>query len=68
MVHGTVKWFNDAKGVGIIECEDHTEVFVHWSRIAVDGFKLLDDGQPVELRVVNGPRGLEASTVVPAFA
>lgn len=65
MVHGTVKWFNADKGYGFIEIEGQADVFVHWSRIAVDGFKTLEDGQSVELTVVDGPKGREAEGVTP---
>lgn len=64
MVQGTVKWFNASKGYGFIEVEGQGDVFVHWSRIKSDGFKTLDDGQVVELEVVDGPKGREAQEVV----
>lgn len=65
MVRGTVKWFNPEKGYGFIEVEGHDDVFVHWSKIAIDGFKTLDDGQLVDLEVVDGPKGREAQGVAP---
>lgn len=64
MAQGTVKWFNAVKGYGFIETEGHDDVFVHWSRIAVEGYKTLDDGQQVTFDVVEGPKGLEAHSVV----
>ncbi|WP_293780780.1 cold shock domain-containing protein [uncultured Aeromicrobium sp.] len=65
MMRGTVKWFNPEKGYGFIEIEGHDDVFVHWSKIAIDGFKTLDDGQVVDLDVVEGPKGREAHGVSP---
>lgn len=64
MVQGTVKWFNADKGYGFIEVEGQGDVFVHWSKIKSDGYKTLEDGQPVELEVVDGPKGREAQEVV----
>lgn len=64
MVQGTVKWFSPDKGYGFIEVEGEEDVFVHWSKIRSDGFKTLDEGQQVELVVVDGPKGREASDVV----
>ena len=48
MTRGKVKWFNDAKGYGFIEQESGEDVFVHFSAIAMDGFKTLSEGQEVE--------------------
>lgn len=64
MVHGTVKWFNADKGFGFIAVEGEEDVFVHWSKIKTDGYKTLDDGQSVELDVVDGPKGREAQDVI----
>ena len=65
MVHGTVKWFNSHKGCGFIAVDGQDDVFVHWSKIAINGFKTLEDGQTVELEVVDGPKGREAENVQP---
>ncbi len=63
MVKGTVKWFNDSKGFGFIEQENGSDVFVHFSAIAGNGFKSLSEGDAVEFEVVNGPKGLQAANV-----
>ena len=44
---GTVKWFNNAKGWGFISRGDGSDVFVHYSQIAGDGYKTLRQGQMV---------------------
>lgn len=62
---GTVKWFNAEKGYGFIETESNGDVFVHFSAIQKDGFKTLDEGQAVELDIVDGARGKQAANVVP---
>jgi len=61
---GTVKWFNAEKGYGFIQTEEGQDVFVHFTAIQGEGFKSLDEGQPVEFNVVEGNRGPQAEDVV----
>ena len=63
MALGTVKWFNDAKGFGFIKQEDETDVFVHYSQIAGDGFRTLEEGQAVQFELKEGPKGMFAENV-----
>ena len=63
MINGTVKWFNDAKGLGFIEQEGGGDVFVHFSAIEMDGFKTLTQGEPVSFTVIEGPKGPQAQNV-----
>lgn len=63
MAQGTVKWFNDAKGYGFISQETGEDVFVHFSAITMEGFKTLQEGEPVEFEVTQGPKGLQAANV-----
>ena len=63
MERGRVKWFNAEKGFGFIEREGGNDVFVHFSAIAMDGFKTLEEGQEVEFEVVEGAKGPQAANV-----
>jgi CspA family cold shock protein len=62
---GTVKWFNATKGFGFIGRETGEDVFVHFSSINMEGFKKLEENQRVEFSIEQGPKGLQASNVVP---
>ncbi|MBM3122140.1 MAG: cold-shock protein [Chloroflexi bacterium] len=62
---GTVKWFNATKGYGFIGRDDGEDVFVHFSAIQAEGYRKLEEGQVVEFSVESGPKGLQASNVVP---
>ena len=61
---GTVKWFNNQKGYGFISDENGKDVFVHYSGLAGDGCKSLDEGQKVEFDVQDGAKGPQAVNVV----
>ncbi|MBL3593781.1 MAG: cold-shock protein [Synergistaceae bacterium] len=63
-LQGTVKWFNDAKGYGFITTDEGKDVFVHFSAIAMDGFKSLAEGQRVEFDITQGQKGEQAVNVV----
>jgi CspA family cold shock protein len=64
-VTGTVKWFNATKGFGFLAQPDGEDVFVHFSAIQTEGYRTLQEGQTVEFTVSKGPKGLQASNVVP---
>ena len=61
---GTVKFFNEAKGFGFITRESGPDVFVHYSAIRGEGFRSLEEGQPVEFETVDSPKGLQARDVI----
>jgi len=62
---GTVKWFSSEKGFGFISQEDGPDVFVHFSAIAGEGYKNLEENQKVEFELSQGPKGPQASNVRP---
>jgi cold shock protein len=64
MSEGTVKWFNSRKGYGFIASADGKDVFVHYSNISGDGFKNLEEGDPVTFDIVQGEKGLRAENVI----
>ena len=65
MEKGKVKWFNAEKGFGFIEREGGTDVFVHFSAIAMDGYKTLQEGAEVQFDIVEGMKGAQAANVTP---
>ena len=63
-VTGTGKWFKRGKGYGFIAREGGPDVFVHYSAIQSEGFRTLEEGQQVEFTIEQGPKGLQAASVV----
>jgi CspA family cold shock protein len=61
---GIVKWFNNAKGYGFVVADGNQEdIFVHFSAIAMDGYRTLKEGQKVQFEVTEGPKGLHAEEI-----
>jgi cold shock protein len=64
---GVVRWYSEEKGYGFLAPDDGTEdVFVRYSAIEGDGFRSLDEGQPVTFLTGSDGRGPRASEVRPA--
>ena len=57
VVHG-------AKGYGFIQRSNGEDVFVHFSAIESSGYKTLNEGEAVEFECQQGPKGLNAASVV----
>jgi cold shock protein len=63
-VAGTVKWYNPAKGFGFIAAEDQgKDVFVHRSVLERAGIPDLQEGQRVQISVVQSQKGREATAI-----
>ena len=62
--NGTVKWFSQEKGYGFLQREGGPDVFVHYSQIQGNGFKVLYEGEEVEFDIVEEAKGPKASNVV----
>lgn len=63
MKEGTVKWFNAKKGFGFISDAEGNDIFVHFSALNMEGFKVLEDGDKVQFEVVEGEKGPQAANV-----
>ena len=68
MSHSNQKWHNfrgtGPKGYGLIEPDGGgRDVFVHYSAIQGEGYKMLSEGQPVEFEIIEGEKGPQASNV-----
>ena len=64
MPTGSIKWFDDTRGVGFITCDDgSSDVFLHFPNIMVTGHKTVDAGQRVAFQIFQGPKGPQAELV-----
>ena len=63
---GTIKWFSNRKGYGVITRDDGVDYFVHHSNIVKNGFKTLHDGDIVSFEAsrIDGTR-IKAVNVKP---
>ena len=63
-MQGVSKWFDAKKGYGflinpeVVDDEGKTrDIFVHWTKITMDGFKKLEQGETVEFDLVTADTG-----------
>lgn len=62
-IHGTVKWFDPRKGFGFIVGPDEQDIFVHFTVIDGDGFRVLKDGVAVCYDAEENDKGWRATKV-----
>ena len=60
-----MKWFNDRKGFGFVTLDNGVEIFVHYSGIVGEGYRTLQQGQRVQIKVEDTDKGPQASGVIP---
>ncbi|MHB0977433.1 MAG: cold-shock protein [Candidatus Aquicultorales bacterium] len=63
MPKGTVKWFSNQKGYGFIAREDGPDVYVHFTGIAGEGYRTINEGDVVEFDIQEDPKGDRAINV-----
>ena len=63
-VGGSVKWFDETKGFGFVASNDGgKDVFIHISILRPANIAQLAEGQAVNMRVVETPKGREAVSI-----
>jgi cold shock protein len=63
---GKVKWFSSEKGFGFINLDGNNDsIFVHFSHIQMDGYKTLQQNEPVDFQIEQTPKGFQAVNVIP---
>lgn len=63
-LEGEVKWFDPRKGFGFIIGPERQDIFVHFSVIEGDGFRVLRDGAVVQYDAEVSEKGWRATRVV----
>lgn len=60
-IEGVVKWFDPRKGFGFIVGPQQQDIFVHFSVIQGDGFRVLKDGATVQYDAEHSDKGWKAT-------
>lgn len=63
-ITGQVKWFDARKGFGFLVGPQGQDIFVHYSKIEGDGYRVLEDGGEVTYDAEKTDRGWHATRVV----
>ena len=64
-IDGLVKWFDPRKGYGFIVGPQNQDIFVHYTVIEGDGFRVLKDGSGVVYSAERSDKGWRATQVRP---
>lgn len=65
MTTGTVKWFNDDVGFGLVTSDNSDEdLFAHYSEINMSGFKSIKKGQKVSFEETRVQGSGEATNIL----
>ena len=62
-LEGEVKWFDPRKGFGFIVGPEGQDIFVHYTVIQGEGFRVLRDGATVEYDAEKSDKGWRATRV-----
>jgi CspA family cold shock protein len=62
-LQGIVKWFSTERGYGFLEIKNRGDLFVHYTEIVGEGYRVLHEGELVSCTVKQGQKGFEASGV-----
>jgi len=58
MVDGVVKWFDAKKGYGfVVSPEVDGDIFIHYTKIQMEGFKKLETGEKITFDLITSPEG-----------
>lgn len=60
-IEGVVKWFDPRKGFGFLIGPEGQDIFVHFSVIQGDGFRVLKDGSRVNYDAQQSEKGWKAT-------
>lgn len=63
-IEGEVKWFDPRKGFGFIVGPQGQDIFVHFTVIEGEGFRVLKDGCAVEYDAEKTDKGWRATRVI----
>jgi CspA family cold shock protein len=64
MQKGKVKWFNKKKGIGFIFSDNNSnDIFIHYSNIIGDGYKVLEEDDEIIFELENSEKGLIAKNI-----